>query len=968
MARVVIGESAEEMRFGDFLEEYVFMVFRIEKLLRKVDYFQEPDEILIEDTTKFETQQVQEGDYDEQGEERGYEICTVMEDSNEDEIEESGSSSRRNQKRSPQKTQALTDANHLLASNFQHDTYGPNYHVRSSYDGNQSQDSQNEKPRSLGDVSSELESHRAILSTLTPEKRISLKATSNLYPNVISTQLEEAVTHSLSSISQKKTISNVNDLLGSILNRPDKLVSPVRLPANHAPLSASLPSRDSSPHEKQSADLRIDDMADNSPADQTPRPITGKHKFSGSKDDSFSHIMDLESPEKSSVEDSEGSQKDVLTPRVQKYGLCTEGAKAPSLDANPEERKNSKVCIIENLESQIYDLIKEAKKVATNSNPQPKSFDSATTIGPRETRILRSGIARVSQAESRHPKSSMRSELPPQLSQSPPSPTQPKLELIRRHEGRRVLPFEEKKSRVPLSDGIASGSYRNGIPSKLDGLGSGLLKMKGKLAVAQGGYLKSIPEPHNLFALPKPKQNAQQTLADLIAKSGLVEKQLSQSREASDNSKNRITAINKPMAITQYHPASKQVNKLVPTIQTITTPLFKSTEHVKHLKLKTRPDEHPDSRSITDIERRSFISEAKDSQSILTGRAGTQKSEAKSESRQRNSLSPGPLAHQVPSGYHKLTPLKQTKQKQIAQPQLKLGQLAMKQVYSHQAGLSNLTQFSGGNAHFDSYIEERSNGQAERSCSIPLSDQNSRTATKENLLSSREDILVTQGEFFVHEKSEGIRLRGSFDGARGLDAATNSHAKAKTGNHSARHHTKTVCHTERTLHDKDPLHESPTFKKSQHKSVEKQNNSSSEIGLQFKRKQEFQGKYERVTSKLAVVLAPRQKPSSSFVQASAAQPHLRPRTSSNPRSQGITRGTNQKVVVPKPAQVVPKAAYASSALSPRPKGVHAQVTVPTFKPSPKLVDLELLQKKLKGSVGVGSRRKQPSKLERSVHL
>jgi hypothetical protein len=968
MARVVIGESAEEMRFGDFLEEFIFMVFRIEKLLRKVDYFQEPDEILIEDTTKVEAEPAPDAECDEQGEDRGYEICTVMEDSNEDEIEESGSSSRRNQKRSTQKSALLTDANQLLASNFLHDTNGHQYHLRSSYDGNQSQDSQNEKPGSLGDVSAELESHRAILAALTPEKRISLKATANLYPNINPTQLEEAVSHSLSTNSQMKTTSNVNDLLVSLLSRPEKSVNPVRPPVNQASLSASLPSRDSSPQEKRSADLRIDDMAERSAADLSPRRTTGKHKFSGSKDDSFSHIMDLDSPDRTSGEDSEDSEKDVSTPRVKKYGLSTEGAKVPSLDANPDERKNSKVCIIENLESQIYDLIKEAKKVATNSNPPQKSFDSATTIGARDSRIQRPKTGRVTQIEGHQIKPRMRPDLPARISQSPPSPTQRKLELIKRQEYRRTLPFDDNKTTPYIADGMMSSSDRQVTDVKTDAVGSGLLKMKGKLAVAQGGYLRNTPEPQTLFTLPKPKQPAQQVLAHLIAKSAQAEKQMSQIRQVNENGKIRVPVMNKPMTITQYHPVSKQTNKLASTVQTIITPLFKSTEHVKHIKLKTRPDEQPESRSVTDFDRRSIHSEAKDSQSMIAGKAGRQKSDTKTQSNQRISLSPGPSSQHAAAGYQKLTPLKQLKQKQFTQPGMKLGQLPMKQVYGHQAGISNLTQFSGGNALLDSYIEERSNGQGERSCSIPLSEHNSRTGTKDKLLSSREDIFVAQDGFLVPEKSSGIRLRGSFDGARGLEAVIHSHVKAKTGNHSARHTAKAVCHTERSLHTKESLHESPAFKKSQHKSVEKQRDSSSEIGLHKRSKPETQGKFERVTGRIMGVLVPRQKPSASFVQSSGALLHLRPRTSSNPKP-GVASGTNQKAGAPKTTQIVNKPACASSALSPRSKGVYAQVVVVGFKPSPpKLVDLDLLQKKLKGSVGLGSRRKQPSKLERSVHL
>lgn len=962
MARVVIGESAEEMRFGDFLEEFIFMVFRIEKLLRKVDYFQEPDEILIEDTTRFEPEP-QEGENYEQQEEKGYEICTVMEDSNEDENEESGSSSRRNQKRSNQKASMLSDANQMQASGVMHDFHSPNFHGRSSFDGTQSQDSQSEKPRSLGEVANERGSGNGILGTLTPEKRISLKGSTNLYPNVPVSHLEETVPQSMSAQSQKRVSSNVSDLLNSLLKSPERGTASLK--------KDTLLQQANSPEPKP--DRRALSLLSSQPDIRAPRDTVpqvcedhGQHKTSPSKEDSFSHIMDLDSQEDKSLsqDDQISEGMSPTTPRAVKYGLSNQDPEGDKILTRPppDERKNSKVCIIENLESQIYDLIREAKKVATNSKPNAQSFESATTIGGRDSRgPKQQPVKQQAHQEPRPTRNSIKNE--PKMSQSPQGVTLRKMELIRRQDFK-FLAFDAVKTNEKHSDSSLGVSTKQTLNNKHDMSGSGILKIKGQLAVAHGGNHSLLEGISSQNA--KQKLLAQGLFTNVLNRSSVMtEGPNSKSRENSESLRRAGQNAAKTVAITQYHSVSKQEKRLSAAIQTITTPLFKGSEHVKHITLKTRRDE-VDSKSFVEVDRKSILSEAKDSQSFKPNKTGNQRSKNQLVPQNRSSLSPASAGHQTANKTSRLPVAKQAKlghspyggHKQI--PAERIVQ------QRHQPVPSNLTQLSGGNPHFDSYLDDRSNnGQAERSCSIPLSDQQSPQPMQDKvLLSSREDIFVTNDGFLIPERTDGPRLRGSFDSVRGLDAALQTNVKHKTGNSSARSNGRAGLASERGEAGRDFLHESLVFKHSAYHSPEKQRDMSADAGLRTRRKQELMTKLDSNQRKHNLSTVP-PKQSSTFGQQVMNAPSVRPRTSSNSAVQKPAVA-KQKAILSRSMLAAGKPVNPVPVLTPRTKTTQ-QAPVVAFKPNHKPVDLEVLQKKLKGSVGPPKRR-EPSKLERSVHL
>lgn len=959
MARVVVGESPDEMRFGDFLEEFIFMVFRIEKLLRRIDYFQEPDEILIQDTARMEPDQQPELGNEEQQEERGYEICTVMEDSNEDENEESGSSSRRNQRRSNHKSPMLTDANQLLSSALGNEMLAPNFHGRSSFDATQSQDSQSEQHRSLGDVTSEREGNKGFVGIMTPEKRISLKGGPPLYPNIPLSHIEEGGSRSLSASSQKRGgHSNVNDLLNS-LRKSTEIVSPAyRYQALHNQSSVSATSREISPN-KREADHLIEEIISQTPRGLADSNMTHrKDKISGSKDDSFSRILDHDSPNKSLSQDALSEEAEPQTTRVAQYGLSHQMTAGTTniLPGSPDETKNSKVRIIENLESQIYDLMREAKKVATSTKQPVGSFLSTSTIGYKETKASKQQQIRPDVSEVRQSRNSVKPDTAAHNSHSPHQFADRRFEKGGGHGIKTQILSLEKHL-----DLLQESRHGQAGPSKIQNFGAGLLKIKGQLAVAHGGH-SSLIDSH-LLGKSKLKQQSlpQGSGATYISKSSVIgDRQTAKSRETSDILKKVGLNSLKPLAVTQYHPVSKQEKRLISAIQTITTPLFKSTEHVKHIKLKVRQEETDTSRGVPEVDRRSIVSEQRDSQSIQTTKTGPNQADQGVKNEPAFPLSPGPIeARVIP---------RQQMQKQghktdraatgLAGPS-KASPSPARPHFRHQAGLSNLTQLSGNNPHFDSYLEEKSNAAAERSCSIPLSDQQSRKTGPEKVLPfSRDEIFVTADGFLLPERTDSLRLRGSFDGVRGLEAALQAHAKKKPGNTSARSNGRSGAQTDRGLFMKDHIHESPALNKKVAIMV-KQRDNSADAGLQSARKQEIRQKVEIGKPPQA------QKLSSSFIQPSANTTTARPRTSSSSAVSKMPMSGKVQKPVPARSVISPTKPSSTSAQTPRLRPAVQQPN--TFKPSSRPLDLDGLQKKLKVSVG-SARRREPSKLERSVHL
>lgn len=965
MARVVIGESADEMRFGDFLEEFIFMVFRIEKLLRRVDYFQEPDEILIQDSARMEPDQQQEVENEEQQQEdRGYEICTVMEDSNEDENEESGSSSRRNQKRSNQKSPFLTDANQLMANSLGNEMLAPNFHGRSSFDATQSQDSQSEQHRSLGDVAAERENNKGYLGVMTPEKRISLKGGPILYPNIPLSHIEEGGSRSLSASSKKRgTNSNVNDLLNSLRKSSEIVSPPIRQHPKHKQDLLNEEFHRISP-ERVQVDHLIEEMASQTPRGLADNILTHrKDRISGSKEDSFSRILDHDSPNKSTSQDNESDQAEPEIARSGQYGLSHQATSGTEniLPGITDETKNSKVRIIENLESQIYDLMREAKKVATSNKTPVASFLSASTLGYKEPKGPKPQQARPDASELRQSRNSVKPENGSHNSYSPHQ------FIDRRHEKggsqgikTQILSLEKHLDLLHES----RQSQASGM--KIQNFGAGLLKIKGQLAVAHGTNM-NLPE-NTLQGKFKSRQSTLQNPGfSYTAKSASNhEKQQFKSRELQETLKKVGLSSLKPLAVTQYHPASKQEKRLVSAIQTITTPLFKSSEHVKHLKLKTRPEDSDSSRLIPtqDLDRKSLASEHRDSQSLRTSKTAQNPAEVSTNQQRGLQLSPGPIEPRIiPRKQMQVPGIKPEKTAVNAATNAatnpnKASPSPARPHLRHQAGLSNLTQLSGNNPHFDSYLEEKSNAAAERSCSIPLSDQQPQTSRVQHAMpSSRDDIFVTADGFLLPERTESLRLRGSFDGVRGLEAALHSHAKQKAGNSSTRSNRKSGAQTDRGLFLKDHIQESPVVSKKIAIMVKERDNSA-DAGLQSARKQEIRLKVENSKT-------PAQKLSSSFIQSSSNIIYPRPRTSSSSIISKPLVNIKDKKPTTSRSGISQSKPMTTSIQTPRPRPATQQAN--SIKPNSRPLDLDGLHKKLKVSVA-STRRREPSKLERSVHL